>query len=167
MSRAFVREVDEVQPPPMLERPVSTAPNLVTPQGARLIEQTVVALERQIAAASDDVPALRRDLRYWSVRRATMQIVPPVQAPATVEFGVRATIRRKERTQEIYIVGEDEADPASGRIAWTAPLSRALRGAKAGETVELKAAGRVEAITVIEIAAGELVNDAEPSRGLS
>jgi transcription elongation GreA/GreB family factor len=167
MSRAFVREVDEVQPPPMVERPVSTAPNLVTPQGAWLIEQTVVALEKQIAAASDEVPALRRDLRYWSARRATMQIVPPVPAPATVEFGVRATIRRKERTHEVYIVGEDEADPAAGRIAWTAPLSRALRGAQAGETVELKAAGRVEAITVIAIAAGELVVDGEPSRGRS
>ena len=140
MSRAFVREVDEVQPLPMLERPVSRALNLVTPRGARLIEHTVAALERQVAGASDDVSALRRDLRYWSARRATMQVVPPVQAPAKVEFGVRATICRKERIQEIYIVGEDEADPAAGRIAWTAPLSRALRGAQAGEAVELEGA---------------------------
>jgi transcription elongation GreA/GreB family factor len=167
MSRAFVREVDEVQPPPMLERPVSTAPNLVTPRGARLIEQTVVVLEEQIAAASEEVPALRRDLRYWSARRATMQIVPTVQTPTTVEFGVRASIRRGERAHEIYIVGEDEADPASGRIAWTAPLSRALRGAQVGETVELEAAGRVEPVTVIAIGAGDLMVDAEPYRGRS
>jgi transcription elongation GreA/GreB family factor len=154
MSRAFVKEVDEVPPPRMLERPISTARNLVTPRGARLIEQTVVALEEQIAAPSDDVPALRRDLRYWSARRATMQIVPSVRTPSVVEFGIRATIRRGERTQEIYIVGEDEADPASGLIAWTAPLSRALQGAGVGETVELQAAERVEAITVLAIAAG-------------
>jgi transcription elongation GreA/GreB family factor len=167
MSRAFVREADEVQPPPMLERPVSAAPNLVTPRGARLIEQAVAALEEQIAAASDDVPALRRDLRYWSARRATMQIVPTVQTPVTVEFGVRATIRRGERVHEIYIVGEDEADPSAGLIAWTAPLARALKGAQAGETVELKVAGRVEPVTVIAIAPGGFSIDAELSQGRS
>jgi transcription elongation GreA/GreB family factor len=83
-----------------------------------------------------------------------MQIVPSVRTPSVVEFGIRATIQRGERTQEIYIVGEDEADPASGLIAWTAPLSRALQGAGVGETVELQAAERVEAITVLAIAAG-------------
>jgi transcription elongation GreA/GreB family factor len=160
MSRAFVREVDGAHPPPLLERPVSTAPNLVTPRGARLIEQTVVKLEEQIGRASDEVPALRRDLRYWNARRSTMLIVPTVQNPATVEFGSRATIRRGEQVHEIYIVGEDEADPAAGLIAWTAPLARALKGAQVGETVELKAAGREEAITVIAIAAGGLVNEA-------
>jgi hypothetical protein len=92
MSRAFVREVDEARPIPLLERPVSTAPNLVTPRGAQLIEQTVVKIEAQIIGASEDVPALRRDLRYWSARRSTMVIVPTVQRPTSVEFGVRATV---------------------------------------------------------------------------
>jgi hypothetical protein len=66
MSRAFVKEVDDAPPPPPKERPVSAAPNLVTPRGARLIEQAVVALEEQISAASEEkvLPALRRDLRY-------------------------------------------------------------------------------------------------------
>jgi transcription elongation GreA/GreB family factor len=154
MSRAFVREVDEACPPLVRERPVSAAPNFVTPRGARLIEQAVAALEEQIRGAGDDAAALRRDLRYWSARRSTMQIVAPVRAPAMVEFGVRATIRRGERTREIYIVGEDEADPAAGLIAWTAPLARALKHARVGETVVLEAAGREEAITVIAIAAG-------------
>jgi transcription elongation GreA/GreB family factor len=168
MSRAFVRELDDVQPAPLLERPVSRAPNLVTPRGARLIEQAVAALEEQIAAATNeaDLPALRRDLRYWSARRSTMQIMPHAPTPTTVEFGVRATILRAARAHEIYIVGEDEADPPAGLIAWTAPLARALKGARAGETVELEAAGRVEPVTVIAIAAGVVV-DAEPSRGRS
>jgi transcription elongation GreA/GreB family factor len=158
MSRAFVREVDEARPPPLLERPVSSAPNLVTSRGARLIEQAVVKLEAQLAGASadagDDLPALRRDLRYWSTRRSTMSIVPTTQRPAAVAFGVRATVRRGEQAHEIQIVGEDEADPAAGLIAWTAPLARALEGAQVGETVELKVAGRVEAVSVIAIAGG-------------
>jgi transcription elongation GreA/GreB family factor len=168
MSRAFVREIDDVQPARLLERPVSRAPNLVTPRGARLIEQAVAALEEQSAAATneDELAALRRDLRYWSARRSTMQIMPPSPAPTTVEFGVRATILRGGRAHEIYIVGEDEADPSAGLIAWTAPLARALKGAQAGETVELEAGGRVEPVTVIAIATGVLV-DAEPSAGRS
>jgi transcription elongation GreA/GreB family factor len=168
MSRAFVREVDDV-PAPLLERPVSKAPNLVTPRGARLIEQAIVSLEEEIAATSNDgiLAALRRDLRYWSARRSTMQIVPTVQAPTAVEFGVRTTILRTGRQIEISVVGEDEADPSAGLIAWTAPLARALQGAQVGETVELEAAGRAEPVTVIAIAAGRSSVDAEPSRGRS
>ena len=37
----------------------------------------------------------------------------------------------------LRIVGEDEADPAAGRIAWTAPVAQALLGAEAGEIREL------------------------------
>jgi hypothetical protein len=125
MSRAFVREVDEARPSPMLERPVSTAPNLVAPRGARLIEQTVVTLEEQIAAASDDVPALRRDLHYWSARRATLQIVPTVQTPANGRIWRPRHHSPRGGAHEIYIVGEDEADPAAGLDG--TPFSRASR----------------------------------------
>jgi transcription elongation GreA/GreB family factor len=157
MSRAFVKEVDDAPAPPPLERPVSPAPNLVTPRGARLIEQAIVALEEQIAAVNDEkvLSSLRRDLRYWLARRSNMQIVPRVDAPITVEFGVRATISRGGRSTEIYIVGEDEAQPSAGLIAWTAPLARALKGAHPGETVDLEAGGRVEPVTVVAITGGE------------
>ena len=66
--------------------------------GARLIEQALVAVEEQIAAASDErlLPILHRDLRYWSARRSSMQIMPTIPAPATVEFGVRATPKRTQ-----------------------------------------------------------------------
>jgi transcription elongation GreA/GreB family factor len=154
MSRAFIKEVDNVPLPPMLERPVSPGPNLVTRRGARLIEQAIAALEDRIATVSDEkvLLELRRDLRYWNARRLNMQIVRPVEAPTSVEFGVRATIRRRGRTKKIYIVGEDEANPKVGLIAWTAPLARALQGAQPGETVDLEAGGRIEPVTVVSIA---------------
>ena len=156
MSRAFVKEVDDAPVAPPLERPVSAAPNLVTPRGARLIEQAIVALEEQIAAVIDEKvrSSHRRELRYWLARRSTMQIMRRLGAPTTVDFGVRATIRRGGRSTEIYIVGEDEAQPSAGLIAWTAPLARALQGAQPGETVDLEAGGRVEPVTVVAIAAG-------------
>ena len=37
--------------------------------------------------------------------------------------------------KEYFIVGEDEAAPAAGRINWASPLAAALLGAKAGTIV--------------------------------
>lgn len=151
MSRAFVKEIDDA-PDALPDRPVSAAPNRVTPRGAQAIRQTVATLAAQIAAAdADAAAALRRDLRYWLARQASMQLVPADPAPREVGFGTRVSIRRGGATSELTIVGEDEAHPAAGLIAWTAPLARALDGARPGETVDLDAAGRSEPIVVLAV----------------
>jgi transcription elongation GreA/GreB family factor len=156
MSRAFVKEDDDAPPPPPLERAVSSAPNLVTPRGARLIDETVERLEREIAAAGDSAAAepLKRDLRYWLARRATAQVVQPETAPEAVAFGARVEIVRDGRVSRIAIVGEDEADPEAGLIAWTSPLARALMDAEAGETVEMEAGGRTVPVELLKIESG-------------
>ncbi len=155
MSRAFVKEIDDAPEPPLAERPVSSAPNLVTPRGMRLIESRVGALEAALRMPGADEAALRRDLRYWQLRRATAQIVVPEERPASIGIGTTATIRRGVLMSKVTIVGEDEADPATGRIAWTAPLARALDGAEPGEVVELEAGGRIEEVLVIEVRRAE------------
>lgn len=157
MSRAFVKEDDQAPPEPAIERPVSTAPNRVTARGARLIDEEIERLEAALAAepGEEEEGALRRDLRYWTTRRASAQLVDPVEAPEAVAFGTRVTIRRGNEVQEVEVVGEDEADPAEGRIAWTSPLARALDESEPGETVELEAGGRAEAIRVIGVSAAE------------
>ncbi|MEA3018433.1 MAG: hypothetical protein QOI38_3155 [Sphingomonadales bacterium] len=156
MSRAFVKEVDDAPEPPPPERPASAAPNLVTPRGARLIEEAVAELESGLAGAEGEEEArLRRDLRYWTLRRSTARLVEAEPHPAAAGFGTRVTIRRGVVMSDVRIVGEDEADPAHGRIAWTAPLARALEGAEKGEVVELEAGGRVEEIVVLGVSAGE------------
>ncbi len=155
MSRAFVKEDDAAPEPPLPERPISTAPNRVTARGAQLIRQRVSELRDQVARDSGDDAGsmLRRDLRYWQARLTSMQIARSVAEPDVVGFGCSVTIRRGAATSTVAIVGEDEADPASGLIAWTAPLARALEGAESGEVVALDAGGRREAITVLSIAA--------------
>jgi transcription elongation factor GreB len=45
------------------------------------------------------------------------------------------------------IVGEDEADPDTGRIAWTSPVARALLGAEEGDLRQLPR-GEVEIVAV-------------------
>jgi len=154
MSRAFVKE-DDAPEPPIPERPISAAPNRVTPRGARLIVCTIAALQDELRCAPDETTAaaIRRDLRYWHARHASMQVVGRRVDAGAIGFGARVTIRRSGVESDISIVGEDEADPSAGLIAWTAPLARALDGAQVGDVVELEAGGRREPITVIAIAA--------------
>lgn len=156
MSRAFVREVDDAPEPPPIERSGSGAPNLVTPRGARMIDETIARIEAELASAREGQEALlRRDLRYWTLRRSTARIVEPEPDPQEAGFGTRVTIRRGILMSDVRIVGEDEADPSRGRIAWTAPLARALEGAERGDVVELEAGGRVEEIRVLAVAPAE------------
>lgn len=152
MSRAFTREIDDAPPEPPPERAISPHPNLVTLRGARLIEERVAEIEARITQAAPGEDALlRRDLRYWSARRASMQVVVPQQPPQAFGFGVCATIRRRGRLMHICCVGEDEADPAQGLISWTAPLARALDEAEPGESVEFEAGGSTEEIALVSI----------------
>ena len=141
MSRAFVREDDQVQPEAPPELKVSNLPNWVTPLGLRMIDAKIEALEAALAAGPDETEEawIRRDLRYWTHQRAGAQLAPPLPAGAgEVAFGARVTFTRDEGPEEtVDIVGEDEADPAAGKVSWTSPLARALMGAEVGEVVEL------------------------------
>ena len=156
MSRAFVKEDSDAPPPPPMERPVSSAPNLVTPRGARLIDEAVGRLEREIAAAGDPEQAapLQRDLRYWLTRRASGQLIEDDPAPTAAGFGAAVTIRRDGEVSRLRIVGEDEADPEAGLVSWTSPLARALEQAEPGEIVEMEAGGRTVPIEVLAVESG-------------
>ena len=157
MSRAFVKEDDTAPPEQPLERPVGSAPNLVTPRGARLIDEEIAGLEQAIAGEPDEkkTAPMRRDLRYWLARRASAQLRAPDPDPDSAGFGTRVRIRRGRVESEILIVGEDEADPDAGRIAWTSPLAQALEEGEPGDVVELAAGGRTVPVEILSVAAGE------------
>lgn len=142
MSRAFVKEGDgsdafEERP----ERLVSSHPNLVTEEGLAEIEAELHKAQQAYAAAqaAADRAALAvagADARYWSQRRATAELVPDPKDRNEVRFGTRVTILREDGRRQIYrIVGEDEADPAKGKLSYVSPLARALIGKALGETV--------------------------------
>ena len=149
MSVAFRRESDEEHREPKFELPIPAGPNLVTPRGARLIAERVAALEAELAATEGEArEAAARQLRYWNTRAVTAAVAPAPPADE-VAFGSRVLVRVKGRDRWWEIVGDDEADPAGGRLAWSAPLARALLGAVEGERVPF---GDGEA-EVLEIAA--------------
>jgi transcription elongation GreA/GreB family factor len=140
MSRAFTREDDFVDHLP--DRPISDHPNKVTERGLALIESALETARRdyseaQAAADREALAKAGRDLRYWSARRATAEIVPPAPDVNAIQFGSLVTILRDDgREQTFRIVGEDEADPAQGTISHVSPLARALMGKGVGDIVK-------------------------------
>ena len=140
MSRAFVKEQDEIAPDAPPELVVSEHPNLVTPRGLRLIEQKLFDLNEALAGDPNEEEKARllRDLRYWTQRRASARLVEHNERDKEVGFGSEVTIRRHDGPPETWeIVGEDEADPSKGRISYVSPVADALMGAREGETVEV------------------------------
>jgi transcription elongation GreA/GreB family factor len=128
MSRAFVNEDKAVEDLP--DRPVSE--NFRRQQAE--------------AQASGDRAALAkagRELRYWSVRRASAQLVEARPSVDIAQFGSTVTIVRDDGRRETFqIVGEDEANPSQGTISHVSPLAKSLLGRKVGEVVR---AGRDDA----------------------
>ena len=160
MSRAFVREDDDARQEALPEIPVSTAPNLVTARGLREIEARIAEAEAGLAANPDEGQAARfkRDLRYWQLRHATARLTAPDPSDPAVQFGSRVTYRTESgETRTVTLTGEDEADPTAGRIAYAAPVARALTGAVAGSSVTLQLRGRPVELEVlaVEIPSGE------------
>jgi transcription elongation GreA/GreB family factor len=141
MSRAFVKEGDGDGIEPLPDRQISPHPNLVTPEGLAMIERILAELQERHAAAfkAEDrttQAAAARDLRYWSARRASAQMVKPPLAPQEAAFGTTTTILRDDgRRQTWRIVGEDEADPAKGTLSYVSPVARALLGKRVGDVV--------------------------------
>jgi transcription elongation GreA/GreB family factor len=149
MSVAFRRESDEEHLEPKFELPLPAGPNLVTERGPALIATKVAELEAAIAAEPDEEArkVLKRELRYWHTRAATAEVVTPPKDDV-VGIGSRVRIRLAGKERVIDVVGHDEADPAADRIAFQAPLARALIGAEVGEKVDFN--GKAEAIEILE-----------------
>ncbi len=141
MSRAFVRERDDAPADELPEIQLSGRANLVTPRGLRLMEQKLFELNEALDAGrgADGKARILRDLRYWTARRASAQLVDRPASDSEVGFGSEVVIRRQGNPPETFqIVGEDEADPARGRISYVSPIAQALMGARAGETVAVE-----------------------------
>jgi transcription elongation GreA/GreB family factor len=152
MSVAFRRESDEEHKEPRFELPIPPGPNLVTAAGLRLAERRVAALAATVAAATDALALAdaQRSLRYWRTRLATAELAPPPSA-AEAAFGSRVSFRLHGAARTVDIVGDDEADPAAGKLAFSAPLARALIGAGPGDFADF--AGAADAIEIVAVGA--------------
>lgn len=150
MSVAFRRESDEEHLEPRFELPIPSGPNLVTPRGLELIKARNEELEAKLGTqlSEEERKAVLRDAKYWRQRLASAELAPPADGKC-VAFGTRVTFERDGKSQFLDLVGHDESEPAANRIAFTAPLARALMGAEVGDEVEF--AGSQEPVIVTKI----------------
>jgi transcription elongation GreA/GreB family factor len=149
MSVAFVREesAEAAQEVSLPARAISPHPNLVTQSGLRALEQALAESQQALkrAQAIEDANERRRvlelaarDARYFAERLASAILQPEPASSTAVVFGSRVTVLRDDgRRQTFRIVGEDEADPRAGSIAYVSPLAHQLIGKKVGEAVEM------------------------------
>ena len=158
MAVAFTREEDyEAQAADLPDRPVSSHPNLVTASGLAAIEAELAAARDAYSKAQTDggisadrtaMARATRDLRYWGNRRASAQLLEPGPEDGVVQFGRTVEIGREDgRTQSFRIVGEDEADPASGSVSYVSPRAAALLGKSVGDDATVNGA-EVEVVAV-------------------
>jgi transcription elongation GreA/GreB family factor len=142
MSSAFIREQDDIVREDLADRPVSPHRNLVTPEGYAQIEAELARRQAEVERATrfDDLHGLalaQRELRYWTSRRGSAEVVQPIANKSQVRFGHHVTLKLANGARMSFrIVGEDEADPAKGLLPHVAPLAKALFGKSVGDTVE-------------------------------
>jgi len=143
MSRAFVKESDGGDGQELPELQVSPHRNLVTPSGLQQIEAMVGRLQAALSEARAEadraqIARIQRDLRYWSERLRTVEVIAAPASADVVRFGSTVTLEKSDgETVEYRIVGEDEADPARGSISYVSPIASRLIGATEGDVVSV------------------------------
>ena len=170
MSRGFVKEDDAQTPPlipPRAALPPGT-PNYVTPHGLELLraELTTLEAERAQAEANRDNDTDRTHLlslyngriALLAGRIGSAKVVDPATQPAKeVRFGATVTLRtvrggaasKAGLERQFTIVGVDEADVAAGKVAFVAPIARAVQGARLGQQRALKLGPQEEVVEVV------------------
>jgi transcription elongation factor GreB len=133
---------------------------LITPAGHRRlldelnhlqrVERPKVVTEVADAAAQGDrsenaeyiygkrrLREIDRRMRFLTHRLRAVRIIDPAQQKGgKVLFGASVTLENEDGKRVVYqLVGEDESEPAQGRISWRSPLGRAMMGKEAGDSV--------------------------------
>jgi transcription elongation factor GreB len=77
----------------------------------------------------------RRLAHLSRIMKAAKVVDPRLQVSrGEVRFGATVELADEEDSRRLLtIVGDDETDASAGRIGWSAPLARALIGAKVGD----------------------------------
>jgi len=156
---------------------VNERPNTITPDGYRRLREEYERLfgdERpklvetiSWAAGNGDrsengdyiygrkrLREIDRRIGWLSKRMKAAQVVDPARQPdrTKVFFGAIVTlVDEEDRERIVTLVGEDETDAGNGRIAWTSPIARAIRGAAVGEVRRVTLPGGERELEVVSI----------------
>lgn len=155
---------DAGRPEEVPDRPQSPHPNYVTVAGLRQLEARVAELaearDRLLdlgrQADPQDLALVQRDLRYYETRLArAIPVDPDAARPGRVCFGSTVEVSDETGRVETYtLVGEDEADPALGKISWISPLAEALLNAEPGDEVVWRRPAGTKRLEILSIRSG-------------
>lgn len=169
MSRAFTKEDDSLEAPIIPPRPALPpgTPNYVTPQGLEQLRAELATLETQRtqveanreneADRTRQLTVLNAQLGALNQRIATAKLVDLATQPANeIRFGATVTLHTRSggktgQERRFTIVGVDEASVAEGKVAFIAPIARAVIGVRLGKTVTLRLGPREEVVEVTSI----------------
>lgn len=77
-----------------------------------------------------------RELGHLARRMKAARVISPADQPdkSRVFFGASVELADEDDARKtVTIVGDDEQDASSGKIGWSSPLARALKGASIGD----------------------------------
>jgi transcription elongation factor GreB len=156
VSRAFTKE-DEAGEAPLVPRRAPLppgVPNYVTARGLSALREELSELHarsanaRSTAAAGSEPEAARaralnalgERIAELEARLGSAELVPvPEVAPDEIRFGATVTVASANGVERAFtIVGVDEANASEGRIAFVAPLARALLGKRVGDVAVVR-----------------------------
>ena len=169
MSKAFTKDDDGAPPQVLRSRaplPPGT-PNYVTARGLAALRDERVRLdaERSRREAAGDRPAAAAVAARIAALdgRIGGAVVVPAPAPElarTIRFGASVLVQSEGHTERHYqIVGVDEADATLSRIAFTAPLARALLGRSVGDVARVTTLHGEESWLVRAVSYDELAGE--------
>lgn len=77
-----------------------------------------------------------RELAHLSKRMKAARMIDPAQQPdkSRAFFGATLELADEDDARKtVTLVGDDEQDAGAGRIGWSSPMARALKGAAVGD----------------------------------
>jgi transcription elongation factor GreB len=98
--------------------------------------------------------AIDRRLGWLSRRMKDAKVLDPSAQPdrGKVWFGATVTlVDDEDKARTVTLVGEDETDAGNGRIAWTSPIGRAIRGAAVGDLRRVTLPGGERELEIVAI----------------
>jgi transcription elongation factor GreB len=96
-----------------------------------------------------------RELAHLSRRMKSARVIDPADQPdkSRAFFGATVTLADEDDEERtVTLVGDDEQDASAGRIGWSSPLARALKGAEVGDLRSVRLPGGLKDWEVIAIA---------------
>lgn len=164
MSRAFTKEEAPSGPvliPPRAPLP-SGAKNYVTPRGLALLHAERAELEAERAALDAEqgdederkraLAVVAGRLADLNARIASARVIEHDPVPDEVRFGATVTLTTEAGEERRFtIVGVDEATTAPDRVAFLAPIARAVTGHRVGDTIPLRTPRGEETLTLTAI----------------